>query len=581
MLGPATSRPLATPCSQRAPAAPPAYARREPEKTVLHVVVREHLETFLAVFREQHGKRLPRYVEQELRRYLRCGILAHGFLRVVCSTCRCEMLVAFSCKCRATCPSCGVRRASGTAAHLVDEVLPDVPVRQWVLTAPHDVRRVLALHPLALTAGARIFVEEIARWQKQQAKGRGIDGGETGAVTFVQRFNATLQSYVHFHVVALDGVFTREAKGGPAVFHEGRAPSTIDVAAVAGRVEKRMRRWLRRRGLLDERPAEDRSNEAPVLSPMEACMQASLFAGEFAHVREGAPQPDEHEVDEARFRGLTKSPWSAAVGGFDVHAGVTIRAGDRAGLEQLCRYAARAPVALGRLSMLAEGRVAYRLRKPRKNGATHLVMTPVELLAKIASVVPPPRRPLLRLSGVLGPKSSWRASVVPGGAHAARHGHADRGAAMPFGVNDTTGLAHAGDAAATCASAEDKAKPVHAGNAAATGGGGTVGAHAGGDVAMTGGEDKTKPAPGRASARSERGKGVVRPQGVRIDWASLLKRVFLEDVLVCPCGGRRRIVSDVQESRAVVAILTHLGLPAEPPPIARARDPTETTFGFE
>src|SRR5271168_3334987 len=196
--------------------------------------------------------------------------------------------------------------------------------------------------------------------------------------------------------------------------------------------------------------------------------------------------------------------------------------------------------------MLAEGRGAYRLRKPRKNGATHLVMTPVELLAKIASVVPPPRRPRLRLSGVLGPKSSWRASVVPGGAHAARHGHADRGAAMPFGVNDTTGLAHAGDAAATCASAEDKAKPVHAGNAAATGRGGTVGAHAGGDVAMTGGEDKTKPAPGRASARSERGKGVVRPQGVRIDWASLLQRVFLEDVLACPCGGRRRIVCDVQ-----------------------------------
>jgi len=64
-------------------------------------------------------------------------------------------------------------------------------------------------------------------------------------------------------------------------------------------------------------------------------------------------------------------------------------------------------------SRLADGRVGYRLRKPRKNGATHLVLTPVELIAKIASVVPPPKRPLLRLSGVLGPGSSWRASVVP------------------------------------------------------------------------------------------------------------------------------------------------------------------------
>jgi hypothetical protein len=39
-------------------------------------------------------------------------------------------------------------------------------------------------------------------------------------------------------------------------------------------------------------------------------------------------------------------------------------------------------------------------------------------------------------------------------------------------------------------------------------------------------------------------------------------------------------LEDVQKSSAVVAILTHRGLPAEPPPIARARDPAEMTFGF-
>jgi hypothetical protein len=128
------------------------------------------------------------------------------------------------------------------AAHLVDEVPPDVPVRQWVLTAPFEVRRVLSLRPEALTAQGRIFVEEIARWQNPQAKEQGIENGETGAVTFVQRFSATLQSFVHYHVIAPDGVFTRETRDGPAVFHEGRAPSMLDVAAVAGRVEKRMLR---------------------------------------------------------------------------------------------------------------------------------------------------------------------------------------------------------------------------------------------------------------------------------------------------------------------------------------------------
>ena len=69
--------------SASCPAVPPArsYARREPENSALHLVVREHLETFLTTVREERGKDLPRYVEQELRRYLRCGILAHGFLR--------------------------------------------------------------------------------------------------------------------------------------------------------------------------------------------------------------------------------------------------------------------------------------------------------------------------------------------------------------------------------------------------------------------------------------------------------------------------------------------------------------------
>ncbi|XYI04161.1 transposase zinc-binding domain-containing protein [Sorangium sp. So ce1128] len=103
--------------------------------------MREHLETFLATVREERGRSLPRYIEQELRRYLRCGLLPWGFARVVCPTCRKEILVACSCKCRGACPSCSARRMCDSAAHLVEHVLPDVPVRQWVLTAPPEVRR--------------------------------------------------------------------------------------------------------------------------------------------------------------------------------------------------------------------------------------------------------------------------------------------------------------------------------------------------------------------------------------------------------------------------------------------------------
>ena len=112
-----------------------SYAPRRPEETVLYGVVAGNLESFLAQA-ERSDRIVPRFVERELRTFLDCGILAHGFLRVHCSACGRDRLVPFSCKWRGFCPSCGGRRMADTAAHLVDRVLPRVPVRQWVLTLP-------------------------------------------------------------------------------------------------------------------------------------------------------------------------------------------------------------------------------------------------------------------------------------------------------------------------------------------------------------------------------------------------------------------------------------------------------------
>lgn len=94
---------------------PETYRRREPEKTVLHQVVREHLETLLMESRAE-GSGLPRYVEEEFRRHLECGILAAGFARCVCAQCGDELLVAFICKGKGFCPSCLARRMNDTAA---------------------------------------------------------------------------------------------------------------------------------------------------------------------------------------------------------------------------------------------------------------------------------------------------------------------------------------------------------------------------------------------------------------------------------------------------------------------------------
>jgi hypothetical protein len=105
--------------------APSSYVPRDPSQTVLYRVVADHLETFLASLdADPDAKGLPAYVEREFYDYLQCGILAHGFLRLGCDTCKHEMLLAFSCKRRGFCPSCAGRRMAPTAAHLVERVIP-------------------------------------------------------------------------------------------------------------------------------------------------------------------------------------------------------------------------------------------------------------------------------------------------------------------------------------------------------------------------------------------------------------------------------------------------------------------------
>jgi len=124
----------------------------------------------LAELRDADGRGLPRYVERELAEYLRCGILAHGFARVRCTTCHDEIVVAFSCKRRGLCPSCTARRMADTAAHLVDHVLPRAPYRQWVFTVPKALRLRLARDPAWTTWVGNLAVRAIGAWQRRVAR---------------------------------------------------------------------------------------------------------------------------------------------------------------------------------------------------------------------------------------------------------------------------------------------------------------------------------------------------------------------------------------------------------------------------
>jgi ribosomal protein S27E len=98
------------------------YKRHRPETTLLYQLVAQYYPDFKETLSEK-GKHLPTFVEREFDEFLRCGRLENGFLRVVCGDCKHEKLVAFSCKRRGFCPSCGARRMAESAALLVDDVL--------------------------------------------------------------------------------------------------------------------------------------------------------------------------------------------------------------------------------------------------------------------------------------------------------------------------------------------------------------------------------------------------------------------------------------------------------------------------
>jgi len=179
---------------------------------------------------------VPSFVEREFRQFVGCGVWARGFARFRCDDCHAERLVPFSCKARAVCPSCGGRRMAERAAHLVDHVLPAVPIRQWVLSLPFQLRYVLAWNHRLCRRVLGVHVRALRGFYRRRARRQGVVNGETGAVTAIQRFGSGLNLNVHMHTLTLDGVFSPDAEGGlrfvPA------APPTAREIAPAGRGDR-------------------------------------------------------------------------------------------------------------------------------------------------------------------------------------------------------------------------------------------------------------------------------------------------------------------------------------------------------
>ncbi len=284
-----------------------------------------------------------------------------------------------------------------TAAHLADHVIPRVPVRQWIITLPVQLRYRVAFDPKLTSDVLSIFLGVVRNWYQRQAKRRGLVDPQFGSVTVIQRSGSALNLNPHAHSLVLDGVYSFDS--GRWCFHPAAPPTDTDIEELLATTAERIIGMLDRRGIMsDEELCDPLVEEHPAFAPLVADSVSGM-----GHSRLLVPMSDTQHA----------SPLCAAYRGFSLHAATRVAAHRRSGLEQLCRYVARPPLAIDRLTQIGAGKLAYKLKKPWADGTTHLFFTPRQLLAKLAALVPPPRFNSVRYHGVLAPNSKARKHVVP------------------------------------------------------------------------------------------------------------------------------------------------------------------------
>jgi Putative transposase len=243
------------------------------------------------------------------------------------------------------------------------------------------------------------------------ARGRARQQVQPESVTFIQRFCSALNLHVHYHIVFLEGVYLdRTAQGLKPRFVRSEPSTDADIADVVQTISRRVIRKLRHLGYL-----EAGSNDAvatgydPLLSEAPE-LARTLAASVMQRIAFGerAGQPVRRIGSGFGYEGESPAltgPRCASVHGFSLHAHTQVPAHRRDQLERLLRYTARGAVALERLEEAANGELVYRFTKPWSDGTTGITLSPLELLEKLAALVPLLRVHLVRYGGCLAPHS--------------------------------------------------------------------------------------------------------------------------------------------------------------------------------
>ena len=281
-------------------------------------------------------------------------------------------------------------------------------VRAWVLSFPFPLRFLFANDPQALSAVLAVVQRALSTLVIRHSGLTVASGARTGAVTLIQRFGSALNLNIHLHMLFLDGAYT--FFGNRPAFHRARRPTSEEFHRLLDTLSRRIVRVLERRGLLIADPEFPHLDLEPG-SSLDHLQAASIayriaigpHAGRKALTLYSVPP-----LEETR-----NNPLLARRSGFSLHAATICEAHQRSRLERLCRYITRPPIATKRLSVDTRGRVVYRYKQPFRDGSTHVVLEPLDFVARLAALVPRPRLNLTRFHGVFAPNFKHRNRIVP------------------------------------------------------------------------------------------------------------------------------------------------------------------------
>ena len=282
------------------------------------------------------------FVDEQVLRFLDCGLFENGFARIRCPECSDEYLLAFSCKTRELCPSCAAKRSAATAALLAEDVIEEVGHAQWVFVIPKMLRPYFLHHRELLGGLVRGAWETVLELMCAAASEEGMRPGMVGVV---QTAGDLANWHPHVHAIVSRGGWMQDGEWIPIAFVDEHSAELLYRHTVM--------RLLQDEGLLSDERTE-----------------------------------------------LLLS-WRHT--GFSVHNGVRVEPEDGAAVERLARYIMRPPLSLERMAWDGVGEVRYRRKRGHEGPGLpeheEEGFDSAEFLARVIMHIPEPKRHLVRYYG--------------------------------------------------------------------------------------------------------------------------------------------------------------------------------------